>query len=93
MISPFSCTIRLKIVIKNPENHTGATRYHRFHVAPDFCSCCPALFADHDVQDHVVGVLHADGADAAEVPDGLFYVFFDYSVVLGDAYSFTGQHC
>ena len=39
------------------------------------------LFADHDVQDHVVCVLHSDRADAAEVLDCLFDVFLDDSVV------------
>lgn len=51
------------------------------------------LFADHDVQNHVVGALHAYRADAAEVLNGLFYVLLYDSVVLGDAYSFAGENC
>ena len=39
------------------------------------------LFADHDVKDHVVGMLHADGADAAEVLDGLLDILFDDTVM------------
>ena len=39
------------------------------------------LFAHHDVKDHVVGVLHADRADAAEVLNGLFDVVLDDAVV------------
>ena len=39
------------------------------------------LFADHDVQDHVVCMLHADGADAAEVLDGLLDVLFNDAVM------------
>ena len=51
------------------------------------------LFAYHDVKYHVVGVLHAYRADPAEISDGLFDVFFDYAVVLGDADALTGQDC
>ena len=51
------------------------------------------LFADHDVKDHVVGVLHADRADAAEVLNGLFDVFFYDAVVLGDADTFAREDC
>ena len=39
------------------------------------------LFTYHDVQDHVVGMLHADGADAAEVLDGLLDILFDDTVM------------
>ena len=39
------------------------------------------LLADHDVQDHVVCVLHSDRADAAEVLDCLFDVFLDDAVI------------
>ena len=49
------------------------------------------LFADHDVKDHIVGVLHTYRADAAEIPDGLLDVFLNDSVVLGNAYSLAGE--
>ena len=52
---------------------------------------CP-LFADHDVQNHVVGALHADGAYAPEILNGLFDVLFDDSFVLGDADPFSGEY-
>ena len=38
-------------------------------------------------------MLHADGADTAEVLDGLFDVFLDDAVVFGDADSFAGEDC
>ena len=53
----------------------------------------PFLFTYHDVQNHVVGVLHAYRANAAEILDCLLYVFFDDAVVLGDAYAFSGKYC
>ena len=52
----------------------------------------PFLFTYHNVQDHVVSVLHAYRAYAAEVLDCLLYVFFDDAVVLGDAYTFSGKY-
>ena len=47
--------------------------------------CDLSLFADHDVQDHVVGMLHSDRSDAAEILNCLFDVFFDDAVMLGNA--------
>ena len=37
--------------------------------------CDLSLFADHDVQDHVVGMLHSDRSDAAEILNGLLMSF------------------
>ena len=43
--------------------------------------CLHRLFADHDVENHVVGVLHTDGADATEVLDSLLDILLDDAVV------------
>ena len=40
------------------------------------------LLADHDVEDHVIGVLHADRTDSAKILNGLLNVFFNDAVVL-----------
>ena len=40
------------------------------------------LFTNHDVENHVVGILHADRADLAEILNSLFNVLLDDSVML-----------
>ena len=51
------------------------------------------LFAEHDVQDHVVCGFHAGGADGANVLDGFFYVIVYDAVGGGDAGAFEGKDC
>lgn len=51
------------------------------------------LFADHDIQNHVVCILHADGAYLSQVHDGLLDVFLNDAVVLRDAGAFHGKDC
>ena len=49
------------------------------------------LLAQHDIQNHLVRGLHADGADGAEVADGFFDVVFDDAVGGGDAGAAEGE--
>ena len=51
------------------------------------------LLADHDVEDHVIGVLHADRADTSEILNGLLNVFFNDAVVLRDADATSCKDC
>lgn len=58
-----------------------------------FCHTFFMLFADHDVKNHVVCMLHSYRTDAPEVYDGLFNVFLYDAVMLGDAYAFACKDC
>lgn len=40
------------------------------------------LFADHNVENHIVGVLHSDGAYLSEIHNGLLDILLDDAVVL-----------
>lgn len=51
------------------------------------------LLADHYVEDHVVGVLHSDRADTAEILYCFLYVLLDDAVVFGDTDSFSREYC
>ena len=57
------------------------------------CVAVEHLFAYHDVQDHVIGVLHADRTDLSEISDRLLDVLLDDAVVLGNAHSLACKHC
>ena len=49
------------------------------------------LFADHNVENHIVGVLHTYGTYSSKIPDSLFDIFFDDAVVFGYAYTLAGK--
>ena len=51
------------------------------------------LLTNHDIKNHVVSVLHAHGADLAEILDCLLDVLLDDAVMLRDAHALASQHC
>ena len=47
------------------------------------------LFADHNVKNHIVGMLHSDRTDLSEILNCLFNVVFNDAVVRRYAYAFS----